>query len=416
MLIPGENGLPGLSAVGRHQDAPTRVSARRRSSPGRQVEALRILRVHGQAVRAVRALGQGDARPVLGPVGGPVERAVARVPDLAAFAPARHHEVERAVGGAGDTPRERLGGRETAVLRRPGLPVIGRLEDPATETARVEGTRPLRARRIQQDVGGGRLGHARSRARPGQTPVPRHAHPALELVGVGVAPNLRPRKVVSRAERAPHEARHLRIEGHPVGRVAPAQGNALDRARPGLSSVLAAKEADVGVRDEDALGIRRIPVDAVAVRDVETAAHPTAFASPRGVDLSPGLPAVGGAVSAEEVGDEADVGIAGRHRQVVGRVEPDRVAVGGRALLDPRGLEVRGRPIGLFVDDGPGAAAVGGLRDAVELGAVRGAPQPPQASVGHETALRRRGHGPQARPRILRVTPAFALAKARGCA
>src|SRR5262249_60032891 len=110
------------------------------------------------------------------------------VTDLAALAPPRHDQVERAIWRLRDPPGERLASDEAVVLRRPGRTAVRGLEDAAAEAAGVERPPALRARGIDEDVRRRGLRQAGARDRPALAAVGRHADAALELVGVGVAP------------------------------------------------------------------------------------------------------------------------------------------------------------------------------------------------------------------------------------
>ncbi len=155
--------------------------------------------------------------------------------------------------------------------------------------------------------------------------------------------------------------------------------------------------------------VERVPVDAVGVHHVEPTAHPAVSPHPRRVHLAPAPPPVGGAVGAEEVGRVAEVGIGRGRGEVVGRVEPERVAF-VPALFEPRPLVIRSLPVRLFPDHSPAPAAVRRLRDAVVLRARGGAPESPQPGVGHEPVAGRGGDRADLWPRARRVTPRLAAA------
>ena len=384
-----EHVAPGGAGVGRDEDPAPRVVLAAGHAPGREVEPLRVRGVDGEGVGPVGARRQLHTGPVLGAVGGAVERAVAVVADAAPLAPPRDHQVQRAVAGPRDAPREGLPLREAGVLERPGPPVVGGLVEAVAEAAGVERARARGAGRVEQHVRDRGLGHARVRERPAPPAVGRRSHAALVRVGIGAPPHLGTGQVVGAAEGAPHAPPHVGVEGDPVRGVAPRVGDAHRRADPGLAAVLAAEEADVGVGDEDSPGIERIEVDAVAARDIQASRRPGPRPR-RGVDLGPRLPAVERAVRAKQVGDVADVRVARRGGDVVGRVVPDVAAHLPRPLFDPGSGHVLGRPIGLAVDDAPGLAPVLRLRDAVEeAGRPVAEAEPAEARVGRETVAGR---------------------------
>ena len=407
MLRAGKDVAPGGAGIRAEEDPAAAVVVAPGHTPCREIEPPRIARVHCERVGTVGAGRQRHPRPVLGAVGGAVERAVELVPDPAHLAAPGHDEVERAVARAADAPRERLPLRDAVVLQRPCLAVVGRLVEAAAESAGIERARALRARGVEEHVRHRRLGHARVREPPVAPAVCRDAHPALVGLGIGATPHLGPRQVVRPAEGAPHAPLHVGIEDDPVGRVPPCVGDADGRARPRLAAVV----ADVRVGDEEPLRVERVEVDAVAAGDVEPARGPTGRAARRGVDLVPGLPAVERAVGAEEVGHVADVGIVGRGREVVGGVVPDVAAHLARALLDPRPVHVLRGPVGLAVDDAPALAAVGRLRDAVEeAGGALAQAQAPEADVRGQTVPGRGGDRVQLRRVFARagMNPALA--------
>ena len=85
----------------------------------------------------------------------------------------------------------------------------------------------------------------------------------------------------------------------------------------------AAKEADVGVVDEDVLWIERVELHAVGSGDVEAAGCPSIVRLADRVELRPGLSAIEGAVGSKEVGGVADVGVIGGDGEAVRGVEED---------------------------------------------------------------------------------------------
>ncbi len=258
-------------------------------------------------------------------------------------------------------------------------------------------------------MGDRRFRHAGVRRRPVPSAVRRDRDPALEPRGVGAAPHLRPRQVVGAAEGPPHEVLHVGVEREPVGGVPPARRDAARRARPRRAAVVAAEEADVRVRDVDALWVVRIELDAVGRRDVEPARRPAVLAAALRVHLRPRPPAVRRAVRAEEVGRVRDGRVVRRHREVVGRVEPHRVAVLRRTRLDPRTGEVRRGLVGLGVHHAPGLPAVRRLRDPVPpLLAAAGKHDAAEADVSLEREVRRDGDRAHRRPRALRRSPVLA--------
>jgi hypothetical protein len=161
------------------------------------------------------------------------------------------------------------------------------------------------------------------------------------------------------------------------------------------AAVLAAEEADVGVRDEDALRIVRVELHAVGRRHVETARRPAIVAARLGVRLRPGGAAVVVRYGAEEVRRERDVGRVRSDREVVRRVEPDRVRVLGGARLDPGRGEVREGRSDSACTTLQLRPAVARLRDAVprRLASAR-QDDAAQPDVGHQRKVRDAAIGP----------------------
>ena len=168
------------------------------------------------------------------------------------------------------------------------------------------------------------------------------------------------------AKGSPDEAAAGGIEGQPVSGVAPAIGNAIRGAAPGLAAVGALKEAYIGVVDEDVPGVEGVKLDAVVGGYIESAGGPCAVTELHRIRLLPGCAAIEGAISAEQVSGVSYGGVAGRDAEAVGRVEPDVVAILTGALLEPTGGQVGSR-LGRFLkDDLPGATAVDCLGNAIE--------------------------------------------------
>jgi len=178
-------------------------------------------------------------------------------------------------------------------------------------------------------------------------------------------PHLGTRQIVHAAERAPDQVLHLGVEFQPVGRIAPAIRHAFGRCLPGCAAVEAVESADVGVVDEDVLRVERIEVNAIVCGDVEPARGPAIRAHPDRVHLSPAPATVECAVGAEQIGRVNDVRIAGRDTQAGRSVEPDVFVLRLGPLFDVRRIKVGGGACRFAKDDGPVAAGVGGLRDAV---------------------------------------------------
>ena len=123
VLVAGEHGLPGRAAIG---------ASRRSRRPCRR-PASRVPRPRGRGAAdpsgsTARPLGpfvpvgQGEARPVLGAVGGPVERAVARrrrSPRARSGAPRRGRACRRPPGSA--ARRRAAAPTRPAFFGRPGL-------------------------------------------------------------------------------------------------------------------------------------------------------------------------------------------------------------------------------------------------------------------------------------------------------
>src|SRR5204863_4887014 len=76
---------PGGTGVGGEEDPAAGVSPRRGHAPGGEIETTRVAGVRGDRVGSVGPRGQGDARPVLGPVRRAIEGTVAVVTDTAAL-------------------------------------------------------------------------------------------------------------------------------------------------------------------------------------------------------------------------------------------------------------------------------------------------------------------------------------------
>ena len=88
-----------------------------------------------------------------------------------------------------------------------------------------------------------------------------------------------------------------------------------------------------------------------------------------GVDLCPGLSSIERPVAPKEVGSIADAGVAGSYSQTVRGVEEDVLAIvrpaANRALFDPGGIEIGGRPRRFAEYDRPAPARIDGLGNAV---------------------------------------------------
>ena len=97
---------------------------------------------------------------------------------------------------------------------------------------------------------------------------------------------------MDRAERAPQQAFHLRIEREPVGRIPPAFRHAVRRALPGPAAIIAMKTANVGVIDEDMLWIERVKLHTVAGSNIQPSRAPAVVSHAHRIDLGPRLPAI----------------------------------------------------------------------------------------------------------------------------
>src|ERR1019366_1212170 len=106
------------------------------------------------------------------------------------------------------------------------------------------------------------------------------------------SPHLGTRKIVRAAEGPPNEAALGRVEGEPVGGVAPGLGDSFSGASPGLPAIRALKEAHVRVVHVDVARIEGIELHAVVCGYIEAAGGPTAGAGQLANHLMPGLRAV----------------------------------------------------------------------------------------------------------------------------
>src|SRR5437868_67616 len=107
------------------------------------------------------------------------------------------------------------------------------------------------------------LRHTLARLAPGLPSVVALDHtPAIARYS-GPPPHLRSRQIMRAARDRPYAAAHFRIEGHPICRVHPRTRDSVGCTGPTRSPILAAKRADIGVRDENPLRVERVEVHAV---------------------------------------------------------------------------------------------------------------------------------------------------------
>src|SRR5258708_39189185 len=105
----------------------------------------------------------------------------------------------------------------------------------------------------------------------------------------------------------PPAALHFRIEHEPVSRVHPFAGNSSRRTSPGGATIFAAEQADIGIRNEDALPIEGIEVYAVGCGHVETNGCPACGIDLARIEASPSGAAVGGTHGSSQVGTDAQI-------------------------------------------------------------------------------------------------------------
>ena len=98
MLVLRKHIPPGAAAVGGNKDPPIhRAFIPFVATPSRQVKAMWIVGINGEAIRAVHAFRQLNFFPVPGAVTRAIERSILRVPEAAVLAAARHYEIQDAV-------------------------------------------------------------------------------------------------------------------------------------------------------------------------------------------------------------------------------------------------------------------------------------------------------------------------------
>src|SRR5207248_1394891 len=138
--------------------------------------------------RTVDALGQRHAGPALRAVGRAVEGAVPGVREAAVVAAARHDQIKRALRITRETPGKRPRAFDAGVLESPVLSSVGGLEHAPAEAGDVQ-----RAPGVAQDVGGGRLRHARVLHAPGASAVVAAHNTTVVRLERSTLPHLGPR-------------------------------------------------------------------------------------------------------------------------------------------------------------------------------------------------------------------------------